>query len=257
MLTLAEIQTEAYATAHSKGWHDKPLRSVIIGATLGSPEPGSPALVVAIGEHVGRFCDLPTAYGETMKLPGHIFGRLIDSCQSEVWTIDHDRVLRAQALMHTELTEADSALEDDDVGMRIDDETGKPEGFVVEIADLVVRVCNTTKALGLVLDQRRSDVTWLDRASGQRPAVEIRHQRAGIDRELTARLWLGRVRRHVDAASEAVRVDAWDTYVDELLLAVLTAASIVIGLGYDLNAAIEAKMRYNSTSAHRHGGKQA
>ena len=70
-------------------------------------------------------------------------------------------------------------------------------------------------------------------------------------------LWLGQVRRHVDRASEAARIDDWRAYVEHLHVAVVYAASIVAGFGHDLNAAIEAKMAYNSTRPHRHGGKRA
>lgn len=197
MLTLAEIQTEAYAIACSKGWHDKPLRSVVV---------------------------------------------------------NHDAVLRAQALMHTELTDAHDALDEGQDALYFDD--AKPEGLPAEIADLVIRVCDVTKALGLTLPEQ-PHAHWLERVKGMRPAWEIQRQPSTYTRDQCAVLWLSDVRRYIDNASEAARVDDWARYTDSIVAAALYAASIVAGYGHDLHAAIEAKMAYNKTRPHRHGNKQA
>lgn len=167
--------------------------------------------------------------------------------------VHHDRVLRAQALIHTELTEMHDAIEDSEYALYIED--GKPEGLPAEAADVVIRICDVAQALGLTLDDDRSGKHWLERANGARPAAEIRRSHDMAD--VHAVLWLGKVRLFVDRASEAVRIDAWAEYAENLNLAVLYTASIVAGFGQDLNAALEAKMAYNETRSHRHGGKQA
>lgn len=210
MLTLAQIQAEAYATACEKGWHDRPLREI---GTFGMFE----------------------------------YAR-------EDWVIHHDRVLRAQALMHTELTEAHEAIDEGHDELYIG-ENGKPEGLPAEAADLVIRVCDVTKALGLEL--YRSDEDWWTKAKNMRPAYEIQRQPDEHAMQQCAVLWLARVRQYVDQATEAARVDDWTRYADQLTFAVLYTASIVAGFGHDLTAAITVKMRYNKTRSHRHGGKQA
>lgn len=180
-----------------------------------------------------------------LREPG-IVGTL-DNARDE-FIVHHDRVLRMHALMHTELTEAHDCLDESDLILRIDD--GKPEGLVVEIADFIIRVCDTTKALGLQLKES------LERASNASPACEIREAEYRGDR-MVAALWIGHVRRYVDQATEAARVDDWVVYSAGLSTAVLYAASICEGFNLDIEKAIEAKMAYNETRSHRHGGKQA
>lgn len=177
-----------------------------------------------------------------------LFGRWVDEADSriEILTLHYDRVLAKHALMHTELTEAADCIEADDLPMYV--EGGKPEGFAVEMADFIIRVCDTTAALGLTLDV---DFT---RAASIRPAIEIRQS---DENYTTALLWIGRVRCMIDNATEAARIDAWGEYVQHLSRAVLYAASIVAGLECDLEAALTTKMAYNKTRPHRHGGKQA
>lgn len=202
MLTIQQIQEQAYATACEKGWHARPLREV---------------------RYVTRRGDL----------------------DADVF-IDHDRVLAKHALMHTELAEACDCIEADDLPMYIED--GKPEGFAVEMVDLIVRICDTTAALGLTLDVDFS------RVAGMRPAIEIQQS----DENYTAALlWIGRVRCMIDQATEAARVDAWEDYARHLSNVVLYTASIVIGLECDLETALTTKLAYNKTRPHRHGGKQA
>lgn len=192
MLTIAEIQTEAFATATEKGWHERPLRELLSNVII------------------------------------------------------HDRVLAKHALMHTELTEAQDCIDADDLAMHVED--SKPEGFAVEMVDLIIRVCDTTAALGLTLD------VDFAQAAFARPAIEIR---LSSENYTAALLWIGRVRCFIDEATEAARMNAWDDYAQRLNRAVLYTASIVAGLGCDLEAALTAKLAYNKTRPHRHGGKQA
>lgn len=54
------------------------------------------------------------------------------------------------ALAHSEISEAVECIRHNDLHMRI--ENGKPEGAVVELADAVIRICDTCEALGLDLE---------------------------------------------------------------------------------------------------------
>jgi len=226
MLTIQEIQQEAYATATSKGWHDRPMR-----------EPG-------------------------------IVGTLDDA--RDEYIVHHDRVLRSHALMHTELSEAQELLyvpvdETPNLHMYFG-ENGKPEGFVVEIADVVVRVGDTAGALGIelinaqVIDADTGahlPTTWLTNASSSQACRDIQAATTDRERQLAVIEWLSGVRHDIDKATEDVRVDAFDTYAVYMVQALRKLAGICAGLGLDLNAAIKAKMTYNKTRPHRHGGKQA
>lgn len=71
---------------------------------------------------------------------------------------DVDRVAAKVALMHSELSEAVEELRKPPIlGVQTaletwyQPDTGKPEGFVVELADCVIRIMDTCEALGLDL----------------------------------------------------------------------------------------------------------
>lgn len=172
-------------------------------------------------------------------------------------SIDHDRVLRMHALMHSELTEAHDEIANGRDGLYWGN-GGKPEGLPAEIADFVIRVCDTTAALGLVLRPRAQTVVycWWSEAKRMFASQEIPQSPCGARQDRTL-YCLGLARAYVDRATEAVRVDDWEAYAECLTLAVLYAASIAAGYGQDLPAVIEAKMTYNETRPYRHGGKQA
>lgn len=194
MLTLTQIQTEAFRTSCAKGWHDKPIRSVVVG---------QPA------------------------------------------RIDHDRVLRSHALMHSELTEALDEYDVDHISVREVD--GKPEGMVVELADVVVRVGDTMQALGFVFNAELSE-SWWSRA------LDMRGQRVHGSETLRQ---FDHARRSIDRATESVRVDDWTKYIRELAKVVKAASRVAALQAVDLPQAIEVKLAYNRTRPQRHGGKQA
>ena len=212
MLTIPEIQKRAYATACAKGWHDNPLR---------------------------------VFYRDVVDIADW------DRTDNPA-SIDHDRVLRSHALMHTEITEALDALAHGELSMWLDGE--KPEGFVVELADVVIRVCDTTAALGIDIDVQD---TWLSEPSLRAVSLNLREAPSKLDRALRLHHYVGLLRCDIDRATEAARVDDWPAYADFFGYALRSVAAICTGLDLDLGAAIEAKMRYNETRSHRHGGKQA
>jgi len=156
--------------------------------------------------------------------------------------IDHDRVLAKIALMHSEIGEAVDAAGADELEMYIDPGTGKPEGFVVEIADLILRICDTCEALA------RSPV---------------RHALLGLpprDTSETPRILrdvFKSARRELDRATEVVRVDGWAGFDFRMGSIITLCEHACARMGLDLDGAVAAKMAYNKTRPHRHGGKQA
>jgi NTP pyrophosphatase (non-canonical NTP hydrolase) len=77
---------------------------------------------------------------------------------------------------------------------------------------------------------------------------------------------LALVHSEISEAVEAVRDEGVNDWMDgfkpcglavELADAVIRIADLCGAIGIDLNDAIEAKMKYNETRPHRHGGKLA
>ena len=66
-----------------------------------------------------------------------------------------------------------------------------------------------------------------------------------------------RIRKSIDRATECARVDNWPSFTAHLSVVVVNIATVCAGLGVNLPEAITAKMSYNKTRTHRHGGKQA
>lgn len=197
MLTIEQVQRDAYTTACEKGWHVRPL--VLAANPL---------------------------------------------------TIDHDRVLAKLQLVHTELTEAQDCLDAQprDLVMRIGD-NDKPESFVVEMADAIVRLGDLCGALA------EGHPEWFmlrcTDLGGWSGVVINDRSTAEIDR------WMLGIRKHIDRAAERVRVNDWRNFTAHLSLAVQDMTTVCAGLGVDLSGAIVAKMAYNRTRSHRHGGKSA
>ena len=211
MLTLKELQTEAYATAREKGWHDRPLCK-------------------------GTYLDRDT----------------LDLSRAPIEP-DHDRILAKHALIHSELTEVDDCLVEGDFALEYFED--KPEGFVVEAADVVIRVADLTAALGIPLDNTPFD--WWTYVRTMRACIELMAEPNDSQVRVACVAWLSAVRNHVDQATEACRVDDWAEYARTLTCVVLILSSICAGLGLNLEAAITTKTAYNKTRPHRHGGKSA
>jgi hypothetical protein len=195
MLTIEQIQREAFATATEKGWHERSLCKIINGDA--------------------------------------VFDRIVD----------HDRVLAKHALMHTEFAEMHDCLIDNDLVLRIDPKTSKPEGLIVEAADALIRIADTTAALGITLNLRDGWTAYAPYRADTAHSDALEH--------------IALARLAIDRATEAARVDNWLLYADHLTIALTYLAIICAGLSLDLGAAIETKMAYNKTRPHRHGGKQA
>ncbi len=189
MLTIEQVQAEAFATATEKGWHKRAL------------------------------------YCET--------------------GIDHDRVLAKLALVHTELTEAQDCLDDHDLVLRFD-ANGKPESFAAEAADVVIRLGDLCGALAQV-DPERFHLRCTDLSGYSHSLVSV----TALDRRMLT------IRKYVDQATECVRVDNWYDFVFSLNAVIQDLAIVCASVGVDLPGAITAKMAYNKTRPHRHGGKSA
>lgn len=68
------------------------------------------------------------------------------------WRARARSVGEAIALMHSELSEALEEWRDGKMQVS-QDATGKPEGFPVELADCIIRICDTAEELGIDLEK--------------------------------------------------------------------------------------------------------
>ena len=164
---------------------------------------------------------------------------------------DHDRILAKHALIHSEITEAHEAATADCFSLRLVD--SKPEGFVVEIADAIIRIADTTAALAVPL--RVDSLDWWGQA--RRLAAQSREASHATTLGTLTMCTLAIARQHIDHATEMVRVDRWAAWGVQHSHAVLILASTCAGLGLDLPQALAVKMAYNKTRPIRHGGKSA
>lgn len=76
-------------------------------------------------------------------------------CEEHRGELDRDEVEATipekLALIHSEVSEALEAYRDGELGTLLDN--GKPEGFAVELADVVIRIADLCGALGIDLEE--------------------------------------------------------------------------------------------------------
>lgn len=111
----------------------------------------------------------------------------------------------------------------------------KPEGFWVEIADLLIRLADTCGAYEVDVDDFDA-TTWIKDVAAIPAFVASLH-------------------RHIESLREDWdQGDKHDLYAGTILDCSFAAANHA---GVDLWAVIEEKMAYNATRSFRHGGKKA
>lgn len=137
-LTVRELVTESYGTAKDKGWHDEDGK-MLSGAVIHIAKQAVGVLDVAATVEGIRAGKSPI-----YSHPEHILERL-DALPPEM--------LRAVAWMVLVVTEVGESIEDilnehmtAEVSL-----SGKPTGLGSELADIIIRVCDTAGALGIDL----------------------------------------------------------------------------------------------------------
>ena len=157
-----------------------------------------------------------------------------ESLRQDDGSLNHSAVLAKLALVHTEIGEAEDELALTHLGMRFED--GKPEGFVVEIADALIRVADTLAVLDIPLKHTTG--------------------KSLVDFDIHGNTTI-KLRRSVDTIVEAVRVDDLSALSNGCEVFVRACYMLCARYNLDLDAALRAKVRYNRTRPYRHGGKQA
>lgn len=142
-----------------------------------------------------------------------------------------NRVITKLALIGTELTEAKVEAHHGRFGEWYSPLSSKPEGYVIELADALIRALDTCEALNVTIYPLRADTLTRDE-------------------RLSARTM-------VDAAIEAVRIGDVSKVCDALSALWVECHWLAYERRLDLDKAIQTKIAYNRTRLFRHGGKSA
>ncbi len=139
-LTVAEVQRESYDTARAKGWHEE------------DDQPPSEAMmrIAAEGLYQSARCRFIEAYRRGERGVDALAG--VDPMGTMATLSDRQvRVIAWMALVNTEVAEA---IEDVVAGRwgTTKNEKGKPDGLGSELADIVIRVCDSAGALGIDME---------------------------------------------------------------------------------------------------------
>jgi hypothetical protein len=157
----------------------------------------------------------------------------------------------AVALFHSEVSEAlecyrDPSHRPGDV-WRSDD--GKPEGVVIELADLLIRIGDTVEDMKIPVDVKMVNHRVFDLGLGfeGKLAKTILEQLADIHMSLSlayqaSMLW------HVPEGGDT------SNYLADALE---KTGYLCRSNGWDLENAVIEKMEHNASRSHRHGGKRA
>jgi hypothetical protein len=156
-----------------------------------------------------------------------------DMAVEKGWWVGERPDAEVKALIHSEISEALECYRNGELAMRLDLVTGKPEGFVVELADALIRHLDW---LGRG-KYSASEFTWPEYV-----AVSATVQKYKAPTYAT---WL-------NFLHESVCLD--EVSSDGLIGAL---ASMCKSLGIDLMPALTAKIEYNAKRPYRHGGKKA
>ena len=156
---------------------------------------------------------------------------------------EEDRSLgEVLALMHSEISEAlecyrDSARQPDEVWQG---EGGKPEGMVIELADLLIRIGDTCEHLKIPVATKLCNTQIGTLGYGME------------EKEVPIIVQLTRI--HVELSKCFMDFDPDVT--EFLAMAMSRTGALCRQQGWDLEKAVLRKMAYNETRPHRHGGKR-
>lgn len=163
--------------------------------------------------------------------------------RNEAGELDVDRVAAKLALIHSEITEAWECWDADEIDIR-ESASGKPEGFFIELADVVIRVGDLLGALNIY---------------GRYPGFDLlEHIQPQTDRlpdgPTAAELFMT-CHATVSQALEHLRdsnLQGQESFANSLIKTMILCTRFGES---ELVVAVRIKMAYNRTRPHRHGGK--
>lgn len=140
-------------------------------------------------------------------------------------------------LIHSEISEAVECYRRGEMAMHVVD--GKPEGLVVELADVVIRCLDYLQSIGKVH-------AFALGFPAQTTSGAIAAMTDANNKDMLTLLYL----THCELSDEGF-------LFDKAVGCVCRVFTIAKQFNLDLPAAIEAKIHYNATRPYRHGGKKA
>jgi hypothetical protein len=154
------------------------------------------------------------------------------------------------ALFHSEVSEALECYRDPShkPGDIWHSDGGKPEGVVIELADLLIRIGDTVEDMKIPVDVKMVNHRVSDLGLGfERNSETILEQLADIHMSLSL-AYQASVLWHVPEGGDTANY---------LADALEKSGYLCRSNGWDLEKAVIEKMEYNASRPHRHGGKRA
>ena len=169
------------------------------------------------------------------------------------------------ALFHSEVSEALEIWRDParTIVEVWESEGGKPEGFVIELADLLIRIGDTCVEMGFPLAAEMDNITIPELRGRMELEIEDAKAHGGeaaLPRtipEWLAAIHVGLSRAYEDfmTVEDGETIGRADAALNLARVVELVGAVCLLN-GLDLETALIRKMAYNDTRPQRHGGKR-
>lgn len=176
------------------------------------------------------------------------------------WHEDERSLGEALCLMHSEISEALECHRDPTKPpCWVNEDDGKPEGIIIELADLLIRIGDTCQDMQIPLATALSNTEISMLGYGMEPKekpISIPLQFTLIHVALSTcyvQTTLAEKKNSRGEGQEIVRAAS----AMELATAMSLTGAICRAEGWDLDAAVRLKMAFNDTRPYRHGGKRA
>jgi hypothetical protein len=226
-MKISSLIHEAHSIAVDKGWHERPVLRP--DGTVDIDRLGSLLLLIhtEIGEAWECFqnASIPWEWQTSETTP-----------TEELRTFTNEQRFATPVLGFR-------------LGLSLCPKKGMPEGMIVELADVVVRVCDLAGALDATQPSQWMDSYYFDDVELSQLTSEL----TSTDQEA-----FNTMRSIVDQAVESMRIGVngnTNVLLGELGVLLAECQRMAAYHGLDLTEAVRVKMAFNRTRPYRHGGK--
>ena len=186
--------------------------------------------------------------------------RSYDTAVSKGWHEQKRSFGEATALFHSEVSEALECFRDPShqPGDTWHSESGKPEGLVIELADLLIRIADTAVDMSLSVAGclLNTTVDMLGYGSSESMRYSVYEIASLTDMLSVIHIYLSKA---FDASLDHGSLEGkMDHMVAHQLASAMNAVGAICRIqGWNLEGAVAEKLEYNENRAYRHGGKRA
>jgi hypothetical protein len=181
--------------------------------------------------------------------------RSYDMAVAKGWHEQKRSFGEAISLFHSEVSEALECYRDPShpMGETWHSESGKPEGMVVELADLLIRIADTAIDMSLPVANCLHNTTVGMLGFGSIKFLAYNgHEITSLTDMLSV------IHIHLSKSFDTFLEEKTGHSVTHQLAAAMNAAGSICRIhGWDLENAVVEKFAYNESRAYRHGGKRA